>query len=115
MSLTAIQWIALRAPSEYAADETLLTNLVSASQESLREDHYGDKYALAQALLALHWYTMGKRGGTGGAITSEREGDLALSYAAPLSDHDLMSTAWGAELKTLKRKVYFGPRTRMMP
>jgi hypothetical protein len=51
----------------------------------LAPDAWGDKLDMGSTYLAAHLGTLAKRGGTGpaGPITSESEGPLSVSYAAP--------------------------------
>ena len=113
MALTTTQIITVR--SAVVAAKSDLTTMIEYAQEQLSETCWGDAYANAVALLTLHLYEVNDRGGSGGSITSEREGQLARSFGATASASSWGDTSWGRELQTLARGRNFGPRTRMMP
>jgi len=84
---------------------TLATNLTGAV--------YGTERNTAIALTVLHWLTLEGRGGAGGSIASEKEGDLARSYHKPMTDNVYWgSTSWGLELLNLRRMFVFAARNR---
>lgn len=91
-----------------------LDDMIELAETRLTTDTFGDNYSEAVALLVLHMYAVNDRGGSGGAVTSEKEGQLARSFAAAASSISYGDTSWGRELQTLTRSVSFGPRTRMM-
>jgi hypothetical protein len=78
---------------------------------------FGTKADLAVAYMTAHMMTLnpdssgdfGSGGGATGAITSKREGDLAISYANPGSavkstgDMDLTSTVYGIQFLSLQK------------
>ena len=72
---------------------------------------FGDARNHAVALLAAHTLTLGQRRGASGPITSEKEGDLARSYATQAMAHGLDATSYGAELLRLRRQYVFAART----
>ena len=102
MSRTASQIIAIRNPS--ASSHTYLSELIEEAEGTLREGAFGTQYPTAVALLVMHWIEMENRTGTAGAISSEREGNLARSYAVSASSSDWDSTAWGKELNSMIRR-----------
>lgn len=57
------------------------------------------------ANMAAHILTVGGRGGSGGAITSETEGGLSRSYGAAKTD-GLAATSYGQEVERLNRLCY---------
>lgn len=70
---------------------------------------------LAIAYLAAHMNSIGNRGGSGvGAVTSEREGDLARSFGVSgnVRDAALGQTPYGLEFLRLKNQFVLTPRTR---
>jgi len=78
-------------------------------------DVFGAQKNDAIALLVLHWLSLENRGtaAAGGAITSEREGDLGRSYGAAITQGDLSQTTWGIQLLSLRKMLIFGPRNRL--
>lgn len=70
---------------------------------------------LAIAYLTAHNYTLSQRGGVGGNITSEKEGDLARSFGGVVNDSSgLGSTSYGMEFLRLKKMFILTPRTRQV-
>lgn len=70
-----------------------------------------EKTDQAVTLLTAHFMTLSNRGGSGGAITSERVGDLATSYSAPSGDmSELGQTAYGQMFVTLMKTLPISPR-----
>lgn len=73
---------------------------------------WGDKYDYAVALDACHELTMANRRGSGGPVTSERVGDLAVGYgsfqAGKLqSPYDM--TAYGQMYINLRKTLLVTP------
>lgn len=68
---------------------------------------YGELADFAQQLMAAHMLALSGRGGSGavGAVTSERVGDLQVTYAATMGgaagQGSLSSTTYGAQLEEL--------------
>jgi len=113
MALTIIENVVLRNPA--ITEDDRLDKMIEVAEGRLSVDTFGDNYNEAVALLVLHMYEISDRGGAGGSITSEREGQLARSFAAAASPMAWASTSWGQELIQLTRSLAFFPRTRMMP
>jgi len=123
MSLTTAQYIDIRDPDTYASlvAASRLDNLIEVAAEQLSATVYGDRYELAVALLVLHWEAMRNRGGVGGAVLSERQGQVARQYSGGSGSfgslkNDLEATAWGQELASLRMKTPagFSPMNRMI-
>ena len=112
MALTTLQIIEVR--SAVIFGQSNINAMIAYAEEQLDEACWGDKYANAVALLTMHNYTVDSRGGAGGPVTSEKEGQLSRSFAATASASSYGSTSWGQELQTLSRSINFGPRNRMM-
>lgn len=113
MALTITEIITLR--SAVVAAKSDLATMIEYAEEQLEECAYGDKYNNAVALLVLHLYAVNDRTGSGGPITSEKEGQLSRSFGAAASSSAWGDTSWGRELQTLSSSLNFGPRNRMMP
>ena len=91
-----------------------LADMIIYAKSKIQECAYGDQYNDAIALLVLHLYEVNDRGGSGGAVTSEKEGQLSRSFGTAASASSWGDTSWGKELQTLSRSINFGPRNRMM-
>ncbi len=91
-----------------------LDDMIVLAESKLSEDTFGDHYNEAVALLVLHLYTVDARGGAGGAVTSEKEGQLARSYASTDSSIAYASTNYGQELIQLTQGLNVKFRNRMM-
>jgi hypothetical protein len=115
--MTALEILTARAPC-YKPSAGIVTLLTLAEAET--STAYGTHRPTAVALLTLHWLALQERGkgGSAGQLTSESEGDLSRTYAAPVagssSDGSLSSTSWGQELLRLRRGCILGIRTRQI-
>lgn len=106
-------YVALRSPD--TVQDSRFDGLVSSAEKQLSECVFGDMWAIAGALMVLHWLTLDGRGGSGGAIKKEKEGQLEREYMASTESMGYWGgTSWGQELQQLKKNCVFGPRTRMM-
>jgi len=128
MPFTAQQTITLRGP-QWATDPRI-NDLIALAQQGLAAAVFGDRYGEAVGLKVLHQLALESRNGgnpgtgttsgsgTGGQITSEREGDLARSYASGAGGgytvDELDSTQYGQELKRLMKACIFMPMNRRM-
>ena len=112
MAQTITQIVVLRNPS--ITEDSRLTSMIELAETRLQECTFGDNYNEAVALLVLHMYEISDRGGAGGAVTSEKEGQLSRSFGAAASSGALDATSWGQELNRLTLGFTFLPRTRMM-
>lgn len=123
MALTATQIITIRAP-QFAAD-TRINDMITLAAQMTSPSAFGTNYQLALALRVMHWLALEVRNGgstgnsgsgTGGALTSEREGQLGRSYSvsSQWADKysDLTGTQYGLELIGLIRGTILGPRNR---
>lgn len=73
---------------------------------------WGSKYSTGLAYMAAHLIATSEKGGAAGAVTSERVGNVAVSYAAPNSDDALASTGYGATFLSLRRSLVRSPMVR---
>ena len=112
MAQTITQIVQLR--DAVAGARSDLDDMIELAETRLSTDTFGDNYNEAVALLVLHMYAVNGRSGSGGPITSEKEGQLSRSFGAAASSGALGDTSWGRELERLTRSLVFGPRTRMM-
>ena len=123
--LSIEQYIQAVAPA--LMQDPSLDVLIDMAKARTARAFYGVKYNHAVALMAAHIAfllgsgTLGAGsgnadGGSTGSITSEREGDLSVSYGAVsasagnLGDAELSQTRWGLMLISLRKgcKPFFG-------
>jgi len=71
---------------------------------------YGRARDHAVALLAAHILTVAKREGSGGAVSSIKEGNLSLGFTGMVEGY-LGTTSYGAELDRLRRSYIISART----
>ena len=106
--MTALEYFRLLAP-EYAAtiDATVNKWLAMADLQAAEICFTDERAAMAQALYAAHLLTLSTAGGAGGAIVSEREGDLSRTYATIKGgDTVLGSTSYGQQYIELTRPCF---------
>lgn len=109
--MTPAEILAAIAP-ELAANPGMATHLQLA--EGQTGDVYGGQRNHAVALLAAHSLTVAGRGGYAGAVTSVKEGQLAMSFAVRADADAMESTSYGQELLRLRRQCVIGARTRLV-
>ena len=105
--MTALEYFRLLAP-EYAAtiDATVNKWLAMADLQAAETCFTDERAAMAQALYAAHLLALSE-GGAGGAIVSEREGDLSRTYATIKGgDTVLGSTSYGQQYIELMRPCF---------
>lgn len=101
------------APEMAAVDEPKRLRLIEYA--ALKTNFGSGKVKeLAVAYLAAHNYTMSNRGGSGGAVTSEKEGDLARSYGLTSQNNDYNATSYGMEYWLLVQTFIKKPRNRFV-
>lgn len=75
-------------------------------------DVWGDKYNYACALDACHELTMANRNGSGGSVTSEKVGDVSVSYGGYQSGKNQIPydlTAYGQMYLNLRKTILVTP------
>lgn len=85
------------------ADNANLAAAIEMAGAQVAANHCYRDAAIAH--MAAHILTIGARGGSGGAITSETEGGLSRSYGATKTD-GLAATSYGQEVERLNRLCY---------
>ena len=77
------------------------------------EKVFAEKYQTGLAYMTAHLMTLSDRRGSAGSVTSERVGNVGVSYA-PSSDSDdsLTATSYGVVFKSLRRLVTLTPVVR---
>jgi DsbC/DsbD-like thiol-disulfide interchange protein len=104
MALTATQIITARCPQ--LAQSSNLAIYLQLADEMTSDSFFGTNRSKAVALWACHLYTLDCRSnGEAGAIQSETEGRLSMSFAVQSSGKDLDQTHFGMELKGLIRST----------
>jgi hypothetical protein len=92
---------------------------LSIANGRLSQTVFGAKYNNAVALLAAHILSMNsgiRSGGTGGAISTKKEGDLSISFGSNAAfDSRLDSTSYGQQLEQLKKECVFAPSINAIP
>lgn len=107
--MTALEYFRLLAP-EYAAtsDATVNKWLAMADLQAAETCFTDERAAMAQALYAAHLLALSEGGASsGGAIVSEREGDLSRTYATIKGGDTLLgSTSYGQQYIDLTRPCF---------
>jgi hypothetical protein len=101
--MTAQEIIEARAPALAAANAGRIPALVTLASSRTNTRLFKDRTQEAIALRVLHMIVSDGRGGAAGPITSESEGSLSRSYAAPQGGEDLGATSFGQELQAMGR------------
>ena len=108
----AIRDVLFDIATEFAAvDVERLDRFIGYAAEEVNREFFGTKADRATALKAAHMLSMSARGSNAGAVTSERLGDMAVSYAQPVSTsgNELLTTSYGAEFIRLMKTCHPGP------
>jgi hypothetical protein len=126
--MTALQAFRIVAPEFAAMNDADVTAILDFVSNELSESKFGSDYAKAHAYLAAHFLAWQKivaigsttGAATGGRVISEKEGELARSYADGGSNQaggtfldNFDRTAYGLEYKRLARKHIVPILTRM--
>ena len=101
MALTVGQAFDAIAPQfKNSADKSVFFELAALRTS---EWFYGNRYPMAVALRAAHMMELSNRGGVAGVVSSQREGDLSLTFAAVgNTESDLSQTSFGTQLISLR-------------
>jgi hypothetical protein len=78
----------------------------------LSEKVWADKYETGAAYLTAHLMEVSRRRGAGGAITSDRTGDVAKSFSGTIDERELSTTGPGQTFLALRRTLVLTPITR---
>ncbi|MCP3685997.1 MAG: DUF4054 domain-containing protein [bacterium] len=98
------------APEFDTYDSDRIARLIVIAQSQLSSSKYGDQYEYATALKVCHMLTISGRSGSGGSISSEKEGELARSYGSAGSSL-LSTTSYGLLLEELNNNSFIGAMT----
>lgn len=97
------------APELATEPEARLQTFLDFAALSINSSVWGAKADFAQALLAAHYLTMANRGGAGGALTSEKVGDLSRSYGQLEGAELYGATAYGMQYVQLRKTLVITP------
>ncbi len=98
------------APEFKNVPNSTLDKLSPLAENCVDKDVYGDSFDHALALLVAHMLTMSGRGGTGGAVTMEKVGDLQRQFATVTGlKNSIDMTSYGQEFKRVSRKIVTSP------
>lgn len=102
--------------TEFAAlSDSVVQSYIDIAQEYVSLSYWGAaKFDYIHALMTAHIMTMANAAGTGGsssgAVSSERLGDIAISYAvSATAADDLTSSRYGTLIKFLSKSVLKTP------
>ena len=101
--MTPLEAMEVIAPDLAASPQAAAAIALASTQVNATHCYYD----AVVANLAAHMLAMAVRQGSTGAVTSKREGDLAISFAAPsVALSDLQATSYGQEVDRLNRLCY---------
>lgn len=104
--MTPSQWLNTIAPQFDATANR--TNFIALAETQINRCWFVGKEDYAVALMAAHLLSVFtstyRKDGTGGSVTSKREGDLSISFASFSSgDSDLNQSSYGLQLQRLMK------------
>lgn len=97
------------APELSAVDDLRVDLFVGFAGDFVSPSQFGLKCKHAKILMACHLLTIANRGGTGGGVTSEKVGDLQVSYGSMSTNDALDTTSYGQTFKALRRTIKTTP------
>jgi len=99
------------APELQSESETRISMFIEFGKTFVNETKWANKFKLGHILITCHLITMANRGGQGGAVTSERVGELARSYgqASGNGTDELASTSYGQQFVMLRKTLLITP------
>lgn len=98
------------APELESIDTDRIERFIARAELRLSESFYGDLYDEAVTYMTAHLLTVSQRGSSGGAVQSEKVGDLSRTYATADYDGDsLSSTAYGQEVIRIRSGLLVTP------
>lgn len=99
------------APELQSESDARIGMFIEFGKTFVNESKWSNKYKLGLILISCHLITIANRGGTGGAVTSERVGELARSYgqASGNGTDEMASTSYGQQFLMLRKTLLFTP------
>lgn len=98
----------IRFPELKNVQEDVFNGAYSGAVHLVNSEVYNENYDEALSLLTAHYVILGERRGNPGATTSEKVGDLAVSYANSQSS-GINSTSYGQSFLNIRRRQHFIP------
>ncbi len=95
---------------KFAPEFSDLTNqriqlFIDMAGRNLNSEYWGEKYNDGHMLLTSHYLTLGERQGIGGSISSEKVGDLAVSYAGVSDKSKFGQTSYGQMFEQMMKTL----------
>lgn len=112
---TTVEQVKQVATEFASADDSLIQTYIDIALQYVSSSYWGDaKFNFVHALMTAHIMksidATGSGSSGGGALSSERLGDISVSYAvASVSAADLSSTRYGALITQLSKSVLKTP------
>ena len=106
--MTVIEALAIIAPQFDSLSSIIRGYYSVIAEQQTSECEFDDDYIFASANLAAHMLTLRGRVGTGGQVSSAKEGDLQVMYATISANDTLLTTSYGQEYDRL-RKMHIIP------
>ena len=75
----------------------------------LAENKWKNRYTFGVILMACHLLSLSGRTGAAGALSSERVGDLSVSYSSSAGDDELRTTSYGEQYISLRKTITTTP------
>lgn len=97
------------APEFESLSSTKRDLIAAETAKCFNEAVWGEKIEMGHVYLTAHTFKMAQRRGTGGAIASEKVGDLSRSYAQPQNSDEFDQTSYGKEYKRLLSQLVTSP------
>lgn len=113
MSTTVAQVTTIASEFSTLSDD-VIQSYIDIAEQYVSLDYWGaEKFDFIHALMTAHIMKQMNAAGTGGAggtVSSERLGDIAVSYGVTATSlDDLSSTTYGALIKQLRRSILKTP------
>lgn len=109
--MATVQQLKAFAPELASVSNARLQIFLDIASKQIAASVWGSSYDTAHILLAAHCYTLANRtGGAVGPVTSEKVGDIQVSYGKSGDDTDaLNSTSYGALYLQLRDATIINP------
>ena len=109
MSIT-LSFLGYVAPEYVSLDAARFAILLPIAEEFIDDTLWGDKADYGVAMILAHMVKVSERNGKGGAVSSEKIGNYAVTYADNLQhDSELGSTSYGQEYLRVRKSLPITP------
>jgi len=102
---TSIDDVKDLAPELDTEDDARLARFIVHANSYINKANWGAKADFARAVMAAHLITVSNRKGKGGAVDSEKAGDLSRSYSEGVSKDELGTTSYGQLFISMRRSI----------